>query len=323
MKNLFKTEESLRRAIQNFTIGKWGVASLPHEVVVSEKEILQMKYFAKKWSLNFNQNHQNWTKRAFGIPSSFIRFDYTLDVFGDVQVFEIEDRPAGIEINANNNLKMFDLFIQSLKDLVSFSGLNLGLCVSPGRIFNSDDFFWIQRISNEINCRVVIGEIPREPEDSIWLVRSLRGEKDYHFLSKYSFSTVEYEGDKSYGVAMGLWEELNGNILWDKPFVLKPDAGCRCENVYMYHPKKPGGGYATRSKIEKVIRDNSVKYIQKYHSPEFPDFLPDGYAMIRRCFLVFDVNSLSYQVIGGQWEARPKCHKVHGASDSICGPLVC
>ncbi len=321
MTTKFQTEETLNQGIQTFVIGNWHTKTLPQEITISQNEKSVLESYAKEWPKNFNSKHSNWMTTEFNVPSCIIRFDYVLDQYGVPQVFEIEDRPAGFEINALVSKEASDSFLLSLDRLSNYAKKPIGICISQGRMFNSDDFFWVQRLSG---VKTVFGGLPQNPESHIWFVRSLRTEKEYYSLSPYSISTIEYEGDKSYGVGMGLWENLNNlnSLSWDKPFVVKPDAGCRCENVHMYHPQKPGGGFSTRSKIEKAILNGDVNYIQNYHSPEHPDFLPDGYSMIRRCYLVFNINDLSYKVIGGQWESRPKCHKIHGASDAVCGPLI-
>jgi len=191
-------------------------------------------------------------------------------------------------------------------------------------MFNSDDYVWTQRIKNFTDFRVVLGEIPRNPETHLWLVRSLRSESKYYSLSPYSLSTIEFEGDKSYGVNMGLWKVIESAdaIDWSIPFVVKPDSGCRCENVHLFKPGQSNHGFSTRSKITKAIEQKEVKYIQPYFATEKHQFLPEGYQLIRRCYAVYSVEQQKYQIIGGIWEARPKCHKIHGASDAVCGPLV-
>jgi len=340
MTNKFKTEEDLNNSIQTFVIGNWHTKVLSKEVVMTEEEKKDILWQLKKWPKSFNPNHSNWMKKEFEVPSSIIRIDYVVNKHGLVDIFEIEDRPAGFEINALVSEHTNNSFLLSLDRLSEYAKKPIGICISKGRMFNSDDFFWVQRLF-EFNqnwdfrdTRIVLGEVPKNPEDSIWFVRSLRTENEYYDLSPYSISTIEYEGDKSYGIEMGLWRHVDKNLYgnsldlskesinWKEPFVLKPEAGCRCENVHMFHPKRPGGGFSTRSKIEQAIQNGDVKYIQPYYEPEHPDFLPDGYVMIRRCYLTFDIINKSYQVIGGQWEARPKCHKIHGAKDSICGPLI-
>jgi hypothetical protein len=328
MKNEFSTEESLNKNIQTFVIGNWGIRVSPKEIVISENEKSQLESMALFWAKSFNPNHKNWMVENFSVPSNIIRFDYVLDYKGDINVFEIEDRPAGFEINALVSRNTNNSFMLALDRLSTCAQKPIGICISKGRMFNSDDFFWAQRLLefnrnwDFKNIRIVFGEVPKNPEDYLWFVRSLRHEKEYYDLEKYSFSTIQYEGDKSYGLKMGLYKTIPEDILWDKPFVFKPESGCRCENVHMYHPKQPGGGFSTRSKIERAIENGDVKYIQPYYEPEHPDFLPNGYSMLRRCYLIFDIQTLSYKVVGGQWEARPKCHKIHGASDAVCGNLT-
>jgi len=319
-------EDTLNQDVQIFVIGNWNTKVLFKDLLIRDTEKSQMESLAIEWIKKFNFKHQNLMTKEFSVPSNIIRFDYVLNKDGLINVFEIEDRPAGFEINALTIPKVFAQFLNSLQSYSAYTQKPIGVCVSPGRMFNSDDFFWVQRLRDFVDCKIVFGQVPKNPESHIWFIRSLRSETEYYQLSPYSLSTIQYEGDKSYGVRMGLWQRIDSlgvdNLSWDKPFVVKPDAGCRCENVHMYHPKKPSGGFSTRTKILNAINNNEVDYVQDYYEPENPDFLPDGYAMIRRCYLVYDIKSKSYKVIGGQWEARPKCHKIHGASDAICGPLV-
>lgn len=330
----------LPEIVKTFTVGNWKIRTLPIEVPIYASEKSQLEKVANQWPACFNSEHANWMTDVFGVPSVVIRIDYTVTFEGKVNVYEIEDRPAGFEIDALASAKAFNAFVETLKNISEYANKPLGICVSRGRMFNSDDFYWAQRLKDFGGIRMVFGEVPTNPEDTIWFVRTLRDEKEYHALSPYSLTTIEYEGDKSYGIDLKLWKPLKYivggmdsfegiyefnrtiEIPWNKPFVVKPGFGCRCENVHLYHPKRPSNGFSTKTKIEKAIANNEVYYIQEYYEPESPAFLPTEYAMIRRCYLVFDIASKAYKVIGGQWEARPNCHKIHGASDAVCGPLV-
>ncbi len=313
------TEELLGQNIKTFTIGKWHTQTLDHPVAIGFEEKQSLERLATQWSKSFTPKHKNWISENFSVPSIVIRFDYVLGSDGTVNVFEIEDRPAGLEITTICNPGFIKLFSDALTQCSESAHKNIGICISPGRMYTSDDFSLAQRLG----YRTVLGDIPNRYKDMIWFVRSLRDERNYYRLSPHCLTTIQYEGDKSYGLKMGLWKNVGeGTIPWDKPFVVKPKSGCRCENVHLYHPMKPGGGYSTRSKIEQAIHSGEVSYIQEYHSPEFPDFLPPGYALMRRCILIFDVISQRYRVAGGVWESRPKCHKIHGANDAVCGPLV-
>jgi hypothetical protein len=319
----YENEETLNQSIQTFAIGNWQIKALPHSIRLSYQERTQMEQMAAIWAKKFTQDHSNWMTEKFGVPSCIIRFDYVYKD-GKIQVFEIEDRPNGLEVCALLNENSFNFFKDSLRQYALHAGKPLAICVSPSRMDNTDDLHWAKRINN---CAIFTNnEMPNRPEDHLWFVRSSRTEREYYSLSPHALSTIEHEGDKSYGVGMKLWRELDDNgelsIKWNEPFVLKPASGCRCENLHMYHPKKPSGGFSTRSKIEQAILSREVRYLQDYHGPELPDFLPAGYSLIRRCFLTYDIISGSYRVIGGVWQSRPKSHKIHGASDSVSGSLV-
>ena len=321
---IFSKEESLARNTKIFTINSWEVRVLPCKLSMSSMEVHILERYAMDWVNAFNPKHKNYFRLEFNAPSSIIRFDYVLDSDGIPKIFEIEDRPAGFEVMAISNNEAFDLFTDSLLSYSDYSGKSIGICVSQGRMYNSDDYFWVQRVLSKHNFRMVLGDIPSDTENYLWLVRSLRNETQYYDLFPNSLSTIEYEGDKSYGVKMGLWNKIEGieDINWNESFVVKPDAGCRCENVHLFSPERSTGGYSTKTKITNAVLNKEVSFIQPLFLPESVDFLPNNYSLIRRCYAVYSISDNKYKIIGGQWEARPKCHKIHGAIDAICGPLV-
>lgn len=324
MEKKYKNEEDLNQGIQLLSIGSWKVRTLAEPVFVLPQEKQILETYAKKWTQIFNPEHSNWFRNEFGAPSCIIRFDYVVDILGVPHIFEIEDRPAGLEISAQVEKNSFQLFTNELRNYSEYASKPIGICISEGRMFNSDDFFWAPRFKDQSGFRVVVGEIPRNPENNLWLVRSLRNEEKYYSLSPYSLSTIAHEGDKSYGVSLGMWTNASMEVDWNKELVFKPGSGCRCENVHLWSPNrsKKDGGFSTRSKIIKAIENKDVQYVQNYYQPEKAHFLPENYSMIRRNYAVFSLVTRQYEIVGGQWEARPNCQKIHGASDSICGPLI-
>ena len=324
MEKTYITEEILKQSIQTFKVNMWEVKILPRDIIMSKKEKDILASYAREWPSSFNELHCNWFRNEFDVPSFHIRFDYVLDTNGNPCIFEIEDRPAGLELSALLKLSTFNEFVSALKSYSQYAGKPIGICVSPGRMFNSDDYAWVQRVKDIANFKVVLGDMPHNPETHLWLVRSLRVERAYYELTPYSLSTIEFEGDKSYGSRMGLWNEIKDadEIDWSVPFVAKPDAGCRCENIHLFKPGMSHNGFSTKKKVTDAITSGDVSYIQPYYAPEAHSFLPSGYQFIRRCHALYSVDKKQYQIIGGYWEARPLCHKVHGASDAICGPLV-
>jgi hypothetical protein len=200
----------LPEIVKTFTVGNWKIRILPIEVPIYASEKSQLESLANQWPVAFNPKHANWMTDVFGVPSVVIRVDYTVSFEGKVNVYEIEDRPAGFEIDALASAKAFQAFVETLRNISGYANKPLGICVSQERMFNSDDFFWVQRFKDFdlLDVRMVFGEVPTNPEDTIWFVRTLRDEKEYYAMSPYSLTTIEYEGDKSYGVKLGLWSEI-------------------------------------------------------------------------------------------------------------------
>ena len=216
---------------------------------------------------------------------------------------------------------MFGIEVKRILDIVREKlDCKISVFVSPSRVQNSDDLTLqtqpVQLFDNYFSSLSGIAN------DHALIVRSLRNEQEYWDLEKQSLSTISMEGWKGYGTRLGLWNEISEMPNFDEAFVLKPDFGCWGNNVYLFHPhKKSGDGFSTRTKITNAIEQKLVRYIQPYHDPENPDFLGDKYHMIRRVFFGFNPNTAEYESLGGMWMARTSV-KVHGASDSISGPII-
>jgi len=84
----------------------------------------------QKWSSNFIENHQNWFRNKFNVPSCIIRFDYVINSDGIPCIFEVEDRPAGFEISAIATPDTFEMFVNSLQSYSEYAKKPIGVCVS-------------------------------------------------------------------------------------------------------------------------------------------------------------------------------------------------
>lgn len=321
---MYTTEEKLKSSIKTYDLGVWKVQVLDEPLLISEKEKAYLEAQAELWAEKFAPLHANWLRRQFGAPTVSIRFDYVLDKSGVPRIFEIEDRPTGFEVAALVDSHSFQAFKNALLMFSNFAYKPLGICVSKERMYNSDDYFWIHRIAKDNDVRIVLGDIPKNPEKNIWFVRSLRSEEKYYHLDKFSVSTTKYEGDKGYGKEMNLWTDIPLDIDWSSAHAFKPESGCRCENIHLWSPtdRNSKGGFSTKTKIENAIKAKEVQFMQDYFPPETVSFLPENYLLIRRTHAVFSLPDLKYRVVGGQWEARPNCTKIHGASDAVCGPML-
>ena len=312
-----KTENS---KVTQMTMGPWEINCHPQKLILQNEEISFLKENANSWSSAFPKERKNLALEKYNVPSVLIRFDYATTDSGKHVIYEVEDRPMGMAqlvlinpLAGENIQKVFGLLKNNL-------GMDISIFVAPSRIDNSDDML-LQTSKYPLFDNFFSDQNKIGPNDAL-IVRSLRDENEYWGLEQKSLATISMEGWKGYGLKMGLWKEVTPEIDFSVPFVLKPEYGCRGENVYFFHPEKqPGGGFSTKTKIKDVIDKQLVQYIQDYHAPERPSFLNNDYYMIKRVFMVFNPVSFEFECVGGIWMARNSI-KVHGSSDAISGAII-
>jgi hypothetical protein len=312
--------ELFGKELRQVTLGPWNVYSHAKTICMEKTEIDVLKNMAKYWAHIFPRERNTLALEELNVPSVLIRFDYIVNEDG-VHVFEIEDRPMGLYHCASIINETLGPEIKRVFDLIRNKiDRKISVFVSPSRIHNSDDLIH-QYCGTKIYDEHFSSLDEIHPHHAL-IVRSLREEESYWRLESKSLSTVSMEGWKGYGTRLGLWENINGEPDFNSSFVIKPEFGCRGENVYLFTPKtKSADGFSTRTKILNVIRDGKVQYIQPYHKPEKHDFLGEKYHMIRRVYFGWNPIVNEYDCLGGMWMARTSV-KVHGASDAISGAIV-
>jgi len=285
-------------------IGNWEMKISSHLEIFPEKAIDELLRFIEKWARVFPKEN-TWVQKKFQIPSLFIRIDCIINN-GNLSIYEIEERPAGVGICSKINTEFCDRL-----SAIKLKWPEFKLVISPLRE-KGDDNLWLMPLEDD--------------PDSLVLVRAEPNEKNFHIFQERSVSTVEKKGNKSYGVCLGLWKEINNisQLPWDNDFVLKPLAGSKCKDVMIFLAKKDQRikGYSTRSQVERMMENNFKMYMQPFFAPmkcHMPQF--EEYAMMYRFFFGYDPSTSKYIPLGGAWIAR-KNLKIHGASDSLSGPLV-
>jgi len=248
-----------------------------------------------------------WIQRNLGIPTLIARIDCTI-VDGELKIFEVEERPAGIGINYQANPQFRSKLETLRKTWPSF-----GVLVSPKREVN-DDYLW--------NDTVVWNDsLVSHGNGSLVF---LRGEPDESWVREFqpcSVSSVLNKGDKSYGVKLGFWAKVTPDDFedfpWARGFVLKPVQGSKVRGVHIWDPAK-GKGWSTRSQILRELQSRGEMYLQPLYSP-LRDI--NGWLVILRIFYGFDVGSKEWVCMGGAWVARNNW-RVHVTPDSISGIVV-
>jgi len=237
---------------------------------------------------------------------------------GSYGIYEVEERPAGIgvamEISPTFNRRMCDLF-RAWKKVYG----KMAIVVSAERSAGDDEL-----LREYLGVKIWKG-LPPAIDGFLYFVRAEPHEVEYHQLGARSVTTLRTKGDKRYGVPLGLWRLIpdnpDDNLPWQKGFALKPKQGSKMRNVYLWHPSRPSGT-ETKGKLKKVIQDKKVHYLQDWVSPETPEFLPEGYFLIRRVFWGWHPEKEQWTCLGGLWNARPNV-RLHGATDAIFGEVTC
>jgi hypothetical protein len=296
----------MRKTIQ---IGQW------HTIVSDRKEEFstgarrQSVAILDQWKHEFPRE-KSWVQNEFGVPSLIVRLDCV--VHDDrVSLFEVEERPAGIGVTSQVNPVFSVRIAEAKKKWPKFNSL-----VSPLRKA-SDDPLWLDSVSLDDAMK----------DETLLLIRAEPEEQEYHQLLSRSVSTLMGKGDKSYGVGMRLWKKVSpadfNDFPWEIGFCLKPLQGSKCRNVEIWHPmgNKTGiGGISTRTRIRTTLESHGHMYLQEFISPMIHP-TDNCLKVIYRVFFAYSPDDRAYSVfLGGLWNARPNL-KIHGASDTIMGPI--
>jgi hypothetical protein len=280
-----------------------------------------------EWQEIFPQYPKNMAEEKYGVPSVLVRVDYFCSKEFGPRLCEIEERPAGIYVASclnrqfRHNVRMF------FEAVVTDLGKPLAVVISEERKGTSDDEEWAKSLHGN-PIRVFHG-LPDESyhNDYVWWVRSRRSEEAYYALRENSLSTIALEGNKEYGVKMGLWHPINhiSDIPFDSGCVLKPKAGSRFETIIITKTDTELRGTDTLKKAKDAIKEGKVAYWQQFFSPERPRSLnPNGRLrdiyMLRRVFFGFDPISREFKCLGGLWMANPTV-RIHGGKETLCGPI--
>lgn len=285
--------------------GSWQLmhSSVCH--VESPQNIRKLSGTLRQWREHFSKE-ETWVQNNLGVPSLIVRIDYMVDATGNARVFEIEERPGGIGTTLSHNADFHEGLMAVQRGWPQFVSV-----VSHNRR-DHDDSFWIVSV-------VGLGTV--QSLDSLVLVRAEPEEKIFHELQHRSVSVIRTKGNKSYGVPMGFWKPIADlqDLPWERPFVIKPLAGSKCQGVKFWLAQKHRQikGCSTRSQILRQVELGA--FIQEFMPMEFPG--EPGYFTVLRMFFGYDLKTREYVPLGGCWDAR-KNLIVHGSSETIVGNLV-
>lgn len=308
------------------SIGSWKLDFNGHTEVMSGEAVEQSIELLSRWERIFPGGN-TYVAREHGVPSLAVRLDCTVDADGKLHVFEVEERPCGFGLTRLCN-PAFAERVDSLRTRWP----EFRWVASDTR--PTDDELWLGPALSVSEAHEYSGNL---------LLRGRPEEEIFHQFEHRAVSSVSCEGDKAYGVALGLWHRIeyvtDGEEGWLTPqlpeaCVLKPLQGTRSRlvKVYMsnaYASALRARGYSVSSRelesarqLEKLVsrQPERAMYCQPFILPMQLSHLP-AHNMIYRMFFGFDPSTREWKPLHGVWMALD-AFVVHGTNKTITGPLL-
>ncbi len=266
---------------------------------------------------------------TLGVSSILVRLDCTVSDTG-IEVFECEERPAGIGVT---DLVLrsagFEGFAPAIHDhYQDYFGVSPVVVRHPNAKINDDSvMFDVIEASSDLS-------IPLKPLIARGEPSDFSGESYRDRLVEWSVSTVMTKGQKAHTVSI---PDLKAKIATqdnipppEESFTIKPVAGSKARGVFVYlspPDRKRHGKHGTRTHA-KVINTVAEQprgsfIIEEFKAPVRVN-MPDekiGNLILRLFALIHPEPPKRATVIGGSYVARPEL-VVHGATNAINGPII-
>lgn len=257
--------------------------------------------------------HATFVQQNHKLPTLIARIDCTVSGEG-VMPYEVEERPAGLDVTAA--LLGLDFTEQVRSHFQETTGTVPVVARRPDQL--SDDGHVLDVV--DLNS---VG-------DQLCIVRARPGQLndvETKQLQERSLSTVATEGVKTHTVD-GTDINYAKDVVFDHDvsIVIKPKQGTHAHGVAVYlspddrikHGKK---GTITAAKMQKIMEANPDFIVERFASP-ISLRAHDGKIgnMILRVFGLVHPG-MDIQIIGGAYVIRPEL-VVHGASNAIAGGVV-
>lgn len=306
----------------------WTMNLSPVEVTVPQGAVQEGVGLLERWAKLF-PGKDTWVWAAHSVPSLITRIDGIVDDAGSLKCYEIEERPCGIGITANQQPRFRGLLASVMS---SWPSLRWVSCKERP----ADDELWLGAPLSLAEARTHTGQL---------LVRSRPEQVEYHELEDRAVSSVSAEGDKAYGEVFGWWRKLT--LAWDAeerafglsqslpdPCILKPLRGTRSRFVRVFasvahRERLRERGFAINSKdcdsvsqIVKLMRTGTggAMYCQPLIEPMRLPHEPGKNAIVR-IFYGYDLRAREWVPLGGVWMALDSLI-VHGTDRTVTGPLA-
>jgi len=306
----------------------WEYAFSSQEELFPDTAISQAREYLSIWQGLFSGD--TWVKREHNVPSFIVRLDCVVHD-GELQVYEIEERPCGLGMIPLCN---------------PFFGERLAAHLSKW-----PEIRWVAGPGRDTDDELAFGSPLSLQEalryDGPLLVRSRPEDHEFHALENRSVSSISREGDKRYGVEMGWWDEITARMEFEDrdrvyvtdpslsdPCVIKPRRGTRCNLVKVVMRAKQRealrdrgiivgkGDCESPDQVAKLIfqQPHRTMYRQPLIVPLKLSHQPDKNAIFRMYF-GYDPNAKEWTPLGGMWMALNSLI-VHGTNNTVTGPLI-
>ncbi len=310
-------------------IEHWTINVDVERIIVIDKDIilLYQEFLSNEWLSTMIETEGNyWGIRNLRIPSPVIRIDAAPLLSSSCSnskeeikngIYEVDARPAGIGVffliyDKNRKEKKWKKWKEVFENVNCQGIINIGTSIQ-------DD-----RIMAQILQLPFYPSLPSKLAPPYWVRTNLREGLLVKDLEKISLVPISDDGNKAYLLRLGLAKVLTKEPDWEKPFVIKPLIGTRCEGVKIYNPnaKKVNGVY-TRSQILREINNRtSMLIIQDFIPPLEEEINRRRGWTIWRLFFGWFGEEEKYKYIGGLWNWRPNNMKIHGATDAVFGLIL-
>ncbi len=300
---------------EEISVGDERFVYTNQEVALPKTAVEQLLLTLEKWSAS-QPYEPTFVMREYGIPSLIVRFDGVLDANGKFRAYEIQGGCGWIGYAGYANPAF-----REIRDMLAREKWPPFKLLMPP-VETSDDELWLERITLEEALRTTGPLMIRN-----WLFYGMTASERSSLLQR-AVKPIFDQNDKDYGVEFGWWKRIVWNaedtelLPWEEAFVLKPVRGYGSADVMIWKPQDRKGR-ATRTQILEALKRKEMMYLQEFIPPHTMEINGRAYNMMLRPFFGYDPIEKKWVPMHGVWAARPHPNlRLHGASDTISGPLM-
>jgi len=290
-------------------INDWKINFNPDQETLKEEYLNQASAVLSAWS-GYYPEEPTWVHEKFGVRALLVAVDGSIvrDYHTGLGFYpyKVDEQPMGAGI-----LYRVDSAFRNVWDEYKLKLPEIKIVTSPHVKCTDDSVLFEQQTLEEAKV-----------SNNLVLVRAMARSSEYWDLQNRSVGTIQTTGDKSYGVAMGLWKEVfaEDSLDFSKAFCLRPKTG---PGAWIWHPERgvleTNGvkGLLTKDQVLRRLVVLGSMYQQEYIEPMKTK---EGLSKIYRLFFLYNIEKSEYECVGGLSASRDNV-KVQGANDAVLGVI--